>query len=89
MTSDVDNVLAMPSAIGVHSTIALTGQGVSPATPENANDPGLNKTNVFVDTEKRKRPMLTKHWLLIGLALVAIWYFFFRGSSASLSTAAA
>jgi hypothetical protein len=87
--ADVDNVMAMPSAIGVHSTIALTGQDFSPATSPTANQPGLNATNIFTDEEKRKPKMLTKHWLLIGLALVAIWYFFFRGSTASLSAAAA
>lgn len=85
-----DDVLAMPSSVGVHSTIALANT-YSPDPPAtNANDPGLNQTNVFVDTPpKGNFRMLTKHWLLIGVVVLAIWYFFFRGGSATLSAAAA
>jgi hypothetical protein len=87
--SDVDYSMAMPSSVGVHSTIALAGT-YSPANPPTANDPGLNATNVFVDTPAVKgKSMLTKHWVLIGVALLAIWYFFFRsGSTASLAAVA-
>ena len=90
LVSDVDFAMAMPSSIGVHSTIALAGT-YSPANPPTANDPGLNATNVFVDTptQSKGKTMLTKHWILIGVALLAIWYFFFRGGSASLSAVAA
>jgi hypothetical protein len=85
----VDTFMAMPTAIGVHSTIALAGT-YSPQNPPTSNEPGLNGTNIFVDSPAPKgKTMLTKHWVLIGIALLAIWYFFFRGSTTSLAAAAA
>ena len=89
LVSDVDYSMAMPSAIGVHSTIALAGT-YSPPAPVTSNEPGLNETNIFTDVPVTKgKHMLRKHWLLIVLAVAAIWYFFLRGGSASLSAAAA
>jgi hypothetical protein len=89
---DVDDSLAMPMPIGVHVTASILGGQDSPPENPTGNDPGLNQTNVFVDTSAtapKGKGMLTKHWILIGLALLAIYWFFFRGSSASLTAAAA
>jgi hypothetical protein len=77
--------MASPNTFsGLHSTIALTGAEFSPATPNGANDPGLeNQGAVRHTTPIRKVNMTTMHWILIAAALVAIWYFFFRTPSSA------
>ena len=92
MALSPDDALAMPTSIGLHVTASVLGGEDSPPVNPTGNVPGLNQTNAFVDTRTvvpKGKGMLTKHWILIGIALLAIYWFFFRGGSASLSAAAA
>ena len=45
---DIEEFLSAPSTVGVHSTLALTGnQPELPPTPKNSNEPGLERTSIF------------------------------------------
>jgi hypothetical protein len=81
---DVESIMASPNTFsGLHSTIALTGAEFSPATPNGANDPGLDNQTVVSRQQPKGVNMTGMHWVLIAVALLAIWYFFFRTPSAT------
>jgi hypothetical protein len=73
---DVDELLAAPSSVGVHSTIAMTsnsGSPVLPATPANANSPGLESKSIFGSTNGKGK-MNYKH--LAWLLFIVLTFFF-------------
>jgi hypothetical protein len=72
---EIDELLASPSSVGVHSTIALTGSGFLPATAKNSNEPGLESNNIFGTPSNRKvAPMKSHHLIMLVLLAVAAFF---------------
>lgn len=79
---DVDELLAAPSSVGVHSTLAMTTSNVNntvlPQTPADSNSPGLESNSIF-GTLRGKGKMNYKHlfWLVFIVLAVFFGYNYF------------
>jgi hypothetical protein len=62
------------SSLGLSQTVALTGEPNNPATPADANNPGLDN-----EDEGKGIPTMKKYWILAVLILAVIlgllWYY--------------
>jgi uncharacterized membrane protein YhaH (DUF805 family) len=73
---------------GTHNTLifatSIEGGENSPPVPVNANEPGLNATNIFRDQPKESSAM-GKHWIWIVVIIVVLLGLFFFWPSATVT----